>query len=121
LASIAVAPVPDNATDIATYIEEELEARIEPGRLTIGDPAIILEIEENLLQGSQGMFLWVALQPTVYVSWTPTRQSAWHWLICLQIYLPHSLESSGNQTTFVVKASSIGAVYFTLSLQPTIL
>jgi hypothetical protein len=62
LASIAVAPVPDNATDIATYIEEELEARIEPGRLTIGDPAIILEIEEKLLQGSQGMFLWVALQ-----------------------------------------------------------
>lgn len=62
LASIIVAPVPNNATDIEKFIAEELEARIESGSLTIGDPAIILEIEDKLLQGSQGMFLWVALQ-----------------------------------------------------------
>ncbi|KAJ5153419.1 uncharacterized protein N7482_009897 [Penicillium canariense] len=62
LASIVIAAVPDNSTDIESFIEEELEARMESGRLTIGDPAIILEIEDRLLQGSQGMFLWVALQ-----------------------------------------------------------
>jgi hypothetical protein len=28
----------------------------------IGDPALILEIQDALLEGSQGMFLWVALQ-----------------------------------------------------------
>lgn len=62
LASIIVASVPNNAADIETFIAAELEARIESGNLTVGDPAIILEIEDKLLEGSQGMFLWVALQ-----------------------------------------------------------
>lgn len=62
LASAVVAPVPNNSSDIEIYIEEELEARIESGRLSIGDPTIVLEIQDKLLQGSQGMFLWVALQ-----------------------------------------------------------
>ncbi|KAH6874161.1 hypothetical protein B0T10DRAFT_587963, partial [Thelonectria olida] len=58
--------IPDDNPDIAGFIRAELERRIESReprkRLTIGSPALILEIEDALLQGAQGMFLWVALQ-----------------------------------------------------------
>ncbi|OQD90382.1 hypothetical protein PENANT_c001G05769 [Penicillium antarcticum] len=40
----------------------DLENRIESGKLTIGNPTLILEIQDALLKGSEGMFLWVALQ-----------------------------------------------------------
>jgi ankyrin repeat protein len=48
--------------DIEIFIEKELENCIESKKLVIGNPTLILEIRDALLQGSQGMFLWVALQ-----------------------------------------------------------
>jgi ankyrin repeat protein len=54
--------LPDDNPDIEGYIRAELETRIESGKLKLGDPAVILEIAEKLTEGSQGMFLWVALQ-----------------------------------------------------------
>ncbi|KAJ5170121.1 uncharacterized protein N7500_002904 [Penicillium coprophilum] len=57
-----ITPIPNNTADIEEFIESELESRIESGKLTIGSPLLILEIQDALLKGSQGMFLWVALQ-----------------------------------------------------------
>ncbi|KAI1366218.1 hypothetical protein F5Y08DRAFT_301566 [Xylaria arbuscula] len=54
--------IPDNNTDIEEYITAELERRVGSGKLKLGDPTLILEIRDALLQGAQGMFLWVALQ-----------------------------------------------------------
>jgi hypothetical protein len=54
--------LPDNNPDIEGYIRAELETRVESGKLKLGNPAIILEIAEKLTEGSQEMFLWVALQ-----------------------------------------------------------
>ncbi|KAH6860628.1 hypothetical protein BKA58DRAFT_414063 [Alternaria rosae] len=57
-----VARLPDNSSDIETYIVAQLEAALLDGSLALGNPAIILEIQDALLKGSQGMFLWVTLQ-----------------------------------------------------------
>ncbi|KAJ3571535.1 hypothetical protein NPX13_g5341 [Xylaria arbuscula] len=54
--------IPDNNTDIEEYITAELERRIESEKSKLGNPTLILEIRDALLQGAQGMFLWVALQ-----------------------------------------------------------
>ncbi|KAJ5909564.1 hypothetical protein N7504_004207 [Penicillium tannophilum] len=62
LESAEIAATPDNASDIEVFIETELELCIRSGKLTIGNPLLILEIQDALLKGSQGMFLWVALQ-----------------------------------------------------------
>ncbi|CAG8893308.1 unnamed protein product [Penicillium egyptiacum] len=62
LAAPVVTAIPNNTPDIEDFIETELENRIESGQLTIGSPLLILEIQDALLKGSQGMFLWVALQ-----------------------------------------------------------
>ncbi|KAI9768828.1 MAG: hypothetical protein M1840_004642 [Geoglossum simile] len=57
-----IASIPDKNPDIGTFIEAELANCIESKRLVIGDPGLILKIQDALLEGSQGMFLWVALQ-----------------------------------------------------------
>jgi ankyrin repeat protein len=57
-----ITSIPDNSSEIATFIQAELESRIESQRLVIGDPHLILEIRDTLSQRSQGMFLWVVLQ-----------------------------------------------------------
>lgn len=62
LESVEIAAIPDNASDIELFIETELELCIRSGKLTIGNPLLILEIQDVLRRGSQGMFLWVALQ-----------------------------------------------------------
>jgi ankyrin repeat domain-containing protein 50 len=54
--------VPVDNPDIGDFINAELETHINSGALAIGDPRLIIEIEDALLQGAQGMFLWVALQ-----------------------------------------------------------
>jgi ankyrin repeat protein len=54
--------LPDDNPDIEAFVEADLERCLSQKRLTIGDPALILEIQDALLKGSQGMFLWVALQ-----------------------------------------------------------
>jgi hypothetical protein len=54
--------IPDDNPDIEAFIEAELERCLECRKLVIGNPALILEIQDSLLKGSKGMFLWVALQ-----------------------------------------------------------
>jgi hypothetical protein len=52
----------DDNLNIEGFIRAELESCIESKRLVIGNPTLILEIQDTLLAKSQGMFLWVALQ-----------------------------------------------------------
>jgi ankyrin repeat protein len=54
--------LPADNSDIEAFIEADLERCLRQERLTIGDPALILDIQDALSKGSQGMFLWVALQ-----------------------------------------------------------
>ena len=62
--------MPDNKSDIEHFIRETLEGHINSSKIAIGDPALIPEIQDALVKGSQGMFLWVALQiQTLYVIW----------------------------------------------------
>ena len=49
--------VPDNNPDISDFIGAELASRIESGRLSVGDPLIILEIQDALQIGAQGMLV----------------------------------------------------------------
>lgn len=62
LLSVHAVPLPNNDADIEMFIQRELSTRIETRSLTLGDPTIILDIQDALLRGSQGMFLWVSLQ-----------------------------------------------------------
>ena len=57
-----ITSIPEENSDIEAFIEAELKSCIESKELVIGDPTLILEIRDALLEGSQGMFLWVALQ-----------------------------------------------------------
>ncbi|KAF2179093.1 hypothetical protein K469DRAFT_674764, partial [Zopfia rhizophila CBS 207.26] len=57
-----VISIPDKNPDIEAFIEAKLESCIKSQKLVIGNPNLILEIQDTLLKGSQGMFLWVALQ-----------------------------------------------------------
>ncbi|KAH6696537.1 hypothetical protein BKA61DRAFT_448954, partial [Leptodontidium sp. MPI-SDFR-AT-0119] len=54
--------IPEDNPDIEDFIDKELENCVESKKLVIGNPTLILEIRDALLHGSQGMFLWVALQ-----------------------------------------------------------
>ncbi|OSS44401.1 hypothetical protein B5807_10865 [Epicoccum nigrum] len=54
--------IPKNNPDIAAFIEADLERCLRQGQLNIRDPTLISKIQDALLEGSQGMFLWVALQ-----------------------------------------------------------
>lgn len=54
--------LPVDNPDIEAFIEADLDRCLRQQCLTIGDPSLILEIQDALLKGSQGMFLWVALQ-----------------------------------------------------------
>ena len=57
-----IVSMPVDNPDIAAFIEADLERCLQQERLTIGDSTLILKIQDTLLEGSQGMFLWVALQ-----------------------------------------------------------
>jgi ankyrin repeat domain-containing protein 50 len=61
-AAAIVTSIPNDNPDIEAFIGAELESCIESKKLVIGNPALILEIQDALLEKSQGMFLWVALQ-----------------------------------------------------------
>jgi ankyrin repeat protein len=60
--TIRITSIPDENPDIKVFINAELESCIKSQKLVIGNPNLILEIRDALLKGSQGMFLWVALQ-----------------------------------------------------------
>ncbi|ERF72836.1 hypothetical protein EPUS_04271 [Endocarpon pusillum Z07020] len=62
LTAARITSIPYDNPDIAAFIGAELESCIESKKLVIGNPALILEIQDALLKGSQGMFLWVVLQ-----------------------------------------------------------
>ncbi|KIW81616.1 hypothetical protein Z517_04642 [Fonsecaea pedrosoi CBS 271.37] len=48
--------------EIESFINNALEERLALGSLTLDDPSIILKIRKALLEGSEGTFLWTALQ-----------------------------------------------------------
>ena len=56
------AEIPEQNPDIDAFIEAELESCVMARRLVVGEPTIVLEIKNALIAGSQGMFLWAALQ-----------------------------------------------------------
>ncbi|KAF2996539.1 hypothetical protein E8E14_002429 [Neopestalotiopsis sp. 37M] len=58
----AIMSIPDHNPDIAEFIEAELQRLKQSGKLSVGDPSLLITIRETLLQGADGMFLWVALQ-----------------------------------------------------------
>jgi len=62
LLATRVVSIPDDNPDIEAFIEADLERCLRQEHLIIGDPALILDIQDALSKGSQGMFLWVALQ-----------------------------------------------------------
>ncbi|KAF2832802.1 hypothetical protein CC86DRAFT_389249 [Ophiobolus disseminans] len=62
LLATCIVSIPADNPDIEAFIEADLERCLREGRMTIGDPALILDIQDALEKGSQGMFLWVALQ-----------------------------------------------------------
>ena len=62
LTAATTTSIPENNPDIEEFIEAELESCIGSGKLVLGDPRLILEIQDALQAGSKGMFLWTALQ-----------------------------------------------------------
>ncbi|KAH7371516.1 hypothetical protein BKA66DRAFT_572757 [Pyrenochaeta sp. MPI-SDFR-AT-0127] len=62
LAITRIISIPEDNLDIEAFIEAELDHCLESQKLVIGDPTLILDIQDALVKGSQGMFLWVALQ-----------------------------------------------------------
>ena len=54
--------LPDTNPDIEAFVEAELRFCVSSGKLSIGDPALIVEICGALCDGANGMFLWVVLQ-----------------------------------------------------------
>lgn len=54
--------IPEQNPDIEMFIATELENSVESQKLALGDPKLIVEIQDCLLREHQGMFLWVALQ-----------------------------------------------------------
>lgn len=62
LASPRIILMPDDNPDIEAFIEADLERCLCQKRLNLGDPELVLEIQDALLKGAQGMFLWAALQ-----------------------------------------------------------
>ena len=62
LLATRVVPLPEKNPDIDAFIEADLNRCLEQELLTIGDPTLIIDIQDVLVAGSQGMFLWAALQ-----------------------------------------------------------
>lgn len=62
LSSVGHYFMPENTDEIENFIQNKLEMLIESKDLILGDPTLILEIQDALVKGAQGMFLWVALQ-----------------------------------------------------------
>jgi len=54
--------MPDDNPDIESFIGVELKNCLESGKLVIGNRKLESEIQDALIKGSHGMFLWVALQ-----------------------------------------------------------
>ncbi|RDW84032.1 uncharacterized protein DSM5745_04358 [Aspergillus mulundensis] len=62
LCNVTSLPMPVENPDIHEFVNAELQRCLESRKLVIGDPLLILEIQQGLTSKAQGMFLWVALQ-----------------------------------------------------------
>jgi hypothetical protein len=62
LRNTIVVPQLNNEPEIEAFIEAELERCLASRTLVLGNPALILDIQDALVKGSQGMFLWATLQ-----------------------------------------------------------
>ncbi|KAH7096031.1 hypothetical protein FB567DRAFT_514046 [Paraphoma chrysanthemicola] len=62
LQSVQVFRSPDNHRDMEEFISVELSRCLQSRALVLGDPTLVLNIQDALLAGAKGMFLWVALQ-----------------------------------------------------------
>ena len=62
LLGVRVVPLPNNHDDIRTFIDTELARCLENEPFELGRPTLILDIQKALLEGSNGMFLWIVLQ-----------------------------------------------------------
>lgn len=51
-----------NNPDIHSFVNSKLDEYLESGQLNLGDPHLIIEVRNTLLERSKGMFLWVSLQ-----------------------------------------------------------
>ncbi|KAK1772738.1 ankyrin repeat-containing domain protein [Phialemonium atrogriseum] len=61
-ANHSIITISEDNPDIENFVSAELERRIESRNLMMGDPTLVIEIQDALLRGAQGMFLWVVLQ-----------------------------------------------------------
>ncbi|KAI9770983.1 MAG: hypothetical protein M1840_002687 [Geoglossum simile] len=52
----------DAHSDINTYIENSIAEKKKNGELVVGQPQLIIEIQDALVRGAQGMFLWATFQ-----------------------------------------------------------
>ena len=59
---LANIPQHEENTDIEAFIHTALESALETGGLQLGDPSLIIEIEDTLCRGAQGMFVGRPLQ-----------------------------------------------------------
>ena len=62
LLGIRTLEIPEQNPDISSFVNDALSQRIMAKELVLRDEALILEIQQALLDGAQGMMLWVALQ-----------------------------------------------------------
>jgi ankyrin repeat domain-containing protein 50 len=53
--------MPEENPDIESFLDSSLKQYIKSKKLMLGDPTLILEIRDSILQRAQGMFLWVDL------------------------------------------------------------
>lgn len=60
----ATVVIPEDNPEIEQFICDELERCIDSELLTLGDPTLVADIMNTLVELSQGMFLWVVLQIT---------------------------------------------------------
>lgn len=59
--TLKITSIPDDNPDIEMFVEAQLTSCLECGKLVVGDPGLILEIQDALLRGSHGIFLWIIL------------------------------------------------------------
>ncbi|KAH8667894.1 hypothetical protein BGZ61DRAFT_498355 [Ilyonectria robusta] len=53
---------PSGQSEIAAFVEDTLQERLETEDLVVGDPTLINDVKQALIEGAEGMFLWVIFQ-----------------------------------------------------------
>ncbi|KAF4947847.1 hypothetical protein FSARC_13870, partial [Fusarium sarcochroum] len=56
------ASIPGENPDISDYVQIEVDNRVRDGTLVTRDPGLVQDIKQELIDGADGMFLWVSLQ-----------------------------------------------------------